>query len=42
MAITLKEGDKAPDFQGKDQNGQEVKLADFAGKNLILFFLPQR
>lgn len=41
MAITLKEGDKAPDFQGKDQNGQEVKLADFAGKNLILFFYPK-
>lgn len=37
----LKIGDKAPDFQGLNQNGKEIKLADFAGKNLILYFYPK-
>ncbi len=39
--IELKEGDKAPDFKGVDENGKEIKLADFAGKNLILYFYPK-
>jgi len=38
---TLKEGDKAPGFTAKDQNGKTVSLADFAGKNVILYFYPQ-
>jgi peroxiredoxin Q/BCP len=38
---TLKEGDKAPGFSAKDQNGKTVSLADFAGKNVILYFYPQ-
>ncbi|MBN2779291.1 MAG: thioredoxin-dependent thiol peroxidase [Bacteroidales bacterium] len=37
----LKIGDKAPDFKGVNQNGKEVKLADFTGKNLILYFYPK-
>lgn len=37
----LKIGDKAPDFKGVNQNGKEVKLVDFAGKNLILYFYPK-
>ena len=37
----LKEGDKAPAFTGKDQNGQKVSLADYKGKKLILYFYPQ-
>ncbi|MCP4440423.1 MAG: thioredoxin-dependent thiol peroxidase [Aureispira sp.] len=41
MAITLKEGDKAPDFKSIDQNGKEVSSADFKGKNLILYFYPK-
>ena len=41
MAITLKEGDKAPDFSGVDQNGNTIQLADFKGKNLILYFYPR-
>lgn len=41
MAVTLKEGEKAPDFKGIDQNGQSVQLADFKGKNLILYFYPK-
>jgi thioredoxin-dependent peroxiredoxin len=37
----LKAGDKAPAFKGVDQFGKEVKLEDFAGKTLILFFYPE-
>jgi peroxiredoxin Q/BCP len=37
----LKEGDKAPEFTAKDQNGKSVSLADFLGKNLILYFYPK-
>ena len=38
---TLKEGDKAPDFTAKDQNGKAVSLADFKGKTVILYFYPK-
>ena len=38
---TLKEGDKAPDFTAKDQNGKPVSLADFKGKTMILYFYPK-
>ncbi|MFX9089414.1 redoxin domain-containing protein, partial [Acinetobacter baumannii] len=33
--ITLQEGDKAPAFKGKDQNGNTVSLADYKGKKLV-------
>ena len=39
--ITLKPGDKAPDFTAKDQNGAAVSLSDFKGKNVILYFYPK-
>ena len=39
--ITLQPGDKAPAFSGKDQNGETIKLADFTGKKLVLYFYPQ-
>ncbi|GAB2975689.1 thioredoxin-dependent thiol peroxidase [Mucilaginibacter puniceus] len=38
---TLKEGDKAPDFTAKDQNGKTVSLSDFKGKTVILYFYPK-
>lgn len=38
---TLKAGDKAPDFTAKDQNGNAVSLADYKGKNVILYFYPK-
>jgi peroxiredoxin Q/BCP len=38
---TLKEGDKAPDFTAKDQNGSVISLADFKGKTVILYFYPK-
>ncbi len=37
----LKEGDKAPDFSSKDQNGNDVSLSDFAGKRVVLYFYPK-
>lgn len=39
--VTLKAGDKAPEFSGKDQNGDTVSLSDFGGKRVILFFYPK-
>ena len=34
----LKEGDKAPNFNGVDQNGDSISLDDFKNKKLILYF----
>ncbi|WP_289666141.1 thioredoxin-dependent thiol peroxidase [Flavobacterium panacagri] len=38
---TLKAGDKAPNFSGTDQDGKAHKLADYAGKKLVVFFYPK-
>ncbi len=37
----LKVGDKAPSFVGKDQDGRNISLKDFAGKKLALYFYPK-
>ncbi len=37
----LQVGDKAPAVLGVNQNGQELKLADFAGKKIVLYFYPK-
>jgi len=37
----LKEGDSAPDFTTKNQNGDEVKLSDLKGKRVVLYFYPK-
>ncbi len=39
--IQLKEGDKAPDFKGINQDEKEIALSDFKGKKLILYFYPK-
>lgn len=39
MALTI--GDKIPEILGKDQNGNEIKASDFAGKKLALYFYPK-
>jgi thioredoxin-dependent peroxiredoxin len=39
--ITLIEGDKAPAFSAKNQDGKKVSLADFKGKKLVLYFYPE-
>ena len=37
----LNPGDKAPDFTGRDHNGNTVKLSDFTGKTVVLWFYPK-
>ena len=37
----LTEGDKAPVFKTKDQNGKPVSLKDFRGKKVVLYFYPE-
>ena len=37
----FKIGDKAPNFEGLDQDGQIVKLQDYIGKKLVIFFFPK-
>ncbi len=37
----LKEGMQAPQFKGKNQNGETVSLDDFKGKKLVLYFYPK-
>jgi peroxiredoxin Q/BCP len=41
MMRKLNSKDKAPDFDLKDQNGQNVGLSDFTGKRLFLYFYPK-
>ncbi|WP_140937339.1 thioredoxin-dependent thiol peroxidase [Sphingobacterium lumbrici] len=38
---TLQIGDKAPEITAKDQKGETVKLSDFNGKKVILYFYPK-
>ena len=38
---TLKIGDKAPDFEVKNQMGDLIRLKDYLGKKIILFFYPK-
>ena len=37
----LKKGDKAPDITARNQHGETVKLSDFRGKKVILYFYPK-
>lgn len=39
--MSLQAGDKAPVFKGKDQDGKEIKLSDFKGKKVVLYFYPK-
>jgi peroxiredoxin Q/BCP len=39
--MSLHVGDKAPDFQVNDQTGKPVKLTDFKGKKVVLYFYPK-
>ncbi len=38
--MTLKVGDPAPDFSTTAEDGSKVKLADFKGRKLVIFFYP--
>jgi peroxiredoxin Q/BCP len=37
----LKPGDKAPAFSLTDQRGKTVKLSDFKGRKLLVYFYPK-
>jgi thioredoxin-dependent peroxiredoxin len=38
--MPLKPGDKAPSFHLPDQSGKKVKLSDFKGRKLLVYFYP--
>jgi peroxiredoxin Q/BCP len=37
----MNEGDKAPDFELLDQDGEKVTLSDHAGETVVLYFYPR-
>ncbi len=37
----LKPGDPAPEFVLSDQDGEAVRLSDFRGRNVLLYFFPE-
>ena len=39
--MALQVGDKAPEVLGINQDGNEIRLSDFAGKKLVLYFYPK-
>ena len=39
--MTLKAGDPAPDFALEDQHGNTVKLPDFRGRKVLVYFFPR-
>src|SRR5437763_14606574 len=41
MSKTLKEGANAPDFTVTDGDGKTVRLKDFRGKKVVLYFIPK-
>jgi len=41
LKLSLKEGDKAPDFIASTADGSPISLSDFKGKNVVLYFYPK-
>lgn len=37
----MKVGDKAPELLGRDEEGREIRLSDYAGRKLVLYFYPK-
>ncbi len=37
----LKAGDRAPEFESADSDGSKVRLSDFRGKKVVLYFYPR-
>jgi hypothetical protein len=40
-AMALEEGKKAPEFTLPDEDGNDVRLSDFKGKPVVVFFYPK-
>jgi peroxiredoxin Q/BCP len=40
MAL-LQQGDSAPDFAAQGHDGRTVRLGDYRGKNVVLWFYPK-
>ena len=34
-------GDKAPEILGKDEQGRDIRLSDYKGRMLVLYFYPK-
>ena len=41
MGKKLKIGDKAPSINAKDENGNTIRLTDYKGKKIVLYFYPK-
>jgi peroxiredoxin Q/BCP len=41
MAVVLREGSIAPDFEARDSDGRLVRLSDFRGRPVVLYFYPE-
>lgn len=41
LILELQEGDQAPDFSAETNGGGRIKLADYQGRNVILYFYPK-
>jgi peroxiredoxin Q/BCP len=41
LKLKLKEGDQAPDFSAATNGGGKASLADFKGRNVVLYFYPR-
>jgi thioredoxin-dependent peroxiredoxin len=39
--MILKKGDEAPAFELEDQHGNRVRLSDFRGRKVLVFFFPK-
>lgn len=39
--VMLNVGDKAPDFLGLDEKGNEIRVSDYAGRKLVVYFYPK-
>ncbi len=41
MGEILKVGQRAPEFTAKADDGKDISLQDFRGKNVVLYFFPK-
>ncbi|RDL45883.1 thioredoxin-dependent thiol peroxidase [Marinomonas piezotolerans] len=39
--MSVEVGQQAPDFEAKNENGELIKLSDYRGKKVVLYFYPK-